>query len=103
MLLDAHLQRLAHLLGGIPVIDCLPSGPAADAGVRVGDILLSVDDIPTPTLEDYFDALQRCSETPRLQLFRDGDRIEIRLRLEHASLLPSTPPPARPSSPAGYA
>jgi S1-C subfamily serine protease len=103
MLLHAHLGRLAQLLGGIPVLECLPGGPAAEAGVRYGDILVAVNGIPTPTLEDYLRALETCDGAPVLRLFRDGEFLEIRLRLERTSFVSSRPPISRPSGRSGHA
>lgn len=48
-----------------------PGGAAAAAGVRVGDMLLAVDGVATPTREAFLRALQACSP---------GDRLTIRLR-----------------------
>ncbi|MEC8253724.1 MAG: PDZ domain-containing protein [Planctomycetota bacterium] len=48
-----------------------PGGAAAAAGVRVGDLLLAVDGVATPTREAFSRALQACSA---------GDRLMIRLR-----------------------
>jgi S1-C subfamily serine protease len=95
MRLHAHLGRLAQLLGGIPVLECLPGGPAAEAGVRYGDVLVSVNGAPTPTLEDYLRALEASDGTPLLRLFRDGTYYEIRLRLSRSSFAPSGPSGAR--------
>lgn len=88
MQLHAHLGRLAQLLGGIPVLEWLPGGPAAEAGVRYGDILVSVNGAPTPTLEDYLRALEASDGTPLLRLFRGGCYFELRLRLSRSSFAP---------------
>ena len=48
-----------------------PGGAAAAAGVRVGDLLLAVDGVATPTRAAFLRALQACSA---------GDRLTIRLR-----------------------
>lgn len=103
MLLHAHLGRLAQLLGGIPVLECLAGGPAAEAGVRYGDILLSVNGAPTPTLEAYLEALETSDGAPQLRLFRDGACFELRLRLERSSFAPARARLARAAGKVGHA
>jgi S1-C subfamily serine protease len=55
---------------GVFIYQVMPGSPAAQAGVRTGDIIVSVDDRPTPS----FDALHRA--TTRLQ---PGVAVSLRL------------------------
>jgi C-terminal processing protease CtpA/Prc len=76
------LTALAQSLGGLPVYGCLPGSPADRAGVRYGDVLLSVDGHSTPTWEAYLEARDRSSSSIRIRLFRDGTELEIDLVLD---------------------
>ena len=48
MLTWDEVARLATLLHGIPVLGYRPGSPAARAGVKYGDILTMVNNVPTP-------------------------------------------------------
>ena len=57
--------------------------PAAEAGIRAGDVVVGVDGRPTSEL-DLWEVRERLMQEGReaeLQLDRDGRRIEVRLRL----------------------
>lgn len=79
---------------GSAVIAVVPSSPAADAGVRPGDVLLAVDDIPLPpdsaAVAPFDGALARAhadavldrverAGTSRLALLRDGRDVAATL------------------------
>jgi C-terminal processing protease CtpA/Prc len=78
----ANLTALAQTLGGLPVYGCLPGSPADRAGVRYGDVLLSVDGEATPTWDAYVSARQRSGPSIRVRLFRDGVELEFVLVLD---------------------
>jgi S1-C subfamily serine protease len=80
----SSLSQLASLLSGLPVYGCLPNSPAERAGVRYGDVLLSVDGQPTPTWEAYLAAREHSGATIRLRLFRDGYEFELDIILDRA-------------------
>lgn len=82
MLKSSNLVHLAQSLGGLPVHGCLPGSPADVAGVRYGDILLSVDGHRTPTWDAYIEARQHSGASIRLRLFREGEEIEIDVLLD---------------------
>jgi uncharacterized iron-regulated protein len=70
---------------GMLIEDVLPDGPAARAGVVVGDILLAVDDRPVANIQDIHTALFG-SESPRkpshrLLLHRQGVQLELEVVL----------------------
>jgi serine protease Do len=65
---------------GVMVSRVLPKRPAEAAGVRPGDVILSVDGTPTPTGNDL---VAKISETPigqyvKLHLLRDGKEMDFR-------------------------
>jgi len=87
MIDKTNLIRLAEALGGLPVYGCLPGSPAARAGVRYGDVLLSVDGYETPSWDAYLAARERSGDVLHLRLFREGSELEIEVVLDrHARL-----------------
>ncbi len=85
MLKRSNLIQLAETLGGLPVYGCLPGSPAERAGVRYGDILLSVDGHATPTWDAYVAARHNSGAAIRLRLFRDGDEFEVDVPLDRGA------------------
>jgi serine protease Do len=78
----SSLSDLAESLNGLPVHGCLPGSSAARAGVRYGDVLLSVDGKPTPTWQAYAAARQNSGSSMRVRLFRDGRELELDIALD---------------------
>jgi S1-C subfamily serine protease len=74
------LARLAGRLGGLPILGCRPNSPAARAGIRYGDILLSVNGRPTPDWASYIEARGQGGEMV-VEYFRAGAIITERLEL----------------------
>lgn len=85
MLTRSALVNLAQALGGLPVYGCLPGSPAERAGVRYGDILLSVDGFATPTWEAYVEARERSGASILLRLFREGTEFEVAVPLDRSA------------------
>ena len=56
MLKWEDVTRLATRLNGVPVLGCRPGSPAAVAGVQYGDILMAVNNVPTPDWAAYIEA-----------------------------------------------
>jgi S1-C subfamily serine protease len=77
----SNLSQLAGALSGLPVYGCLPGSPAERAGVRYGDILLSVDGRATPSWDAYIAARESSGSSIRLRLFRDGLELELDVAL----------------------
>lgn len=77
MINKSNLSQLAGALSGLPVYGCLPGSPAEKAGVRYGDVLLSVDGHATPSWDAYIAAREHSGASIRLRLFRDGREFEI--------------------------
>jgi S1-C subfamily serine protease len=77
----ANLCQLASALSGLPVYGCLPGSPAEQAGVRYGDVLLSVDGHATPSWDAYLAARESSGPSIRLKLFRDGREFEVDVAL----------------------
>lgn len=88
MISKKSLFSLATTLGGMPVLSTLPGSPAARAGVRYGDIVLSVNGRPTSTVGDYVQASALRSDGMTLVLFRNGveEQLELIYDRERRSL-----------------
>jgi len=73
----SNFTQLAVALGGLPVYGCLAGSPAERAGMRSGDILMSVDGRRTPSWDAYLAARAESGTSIRLRLFRDGHELEL--------------------------
>src|SRR5262249_17375994 len=85
------LFALAKALEGLPVLGALEGTPAARAGVRYGDVLISVNGMRTRTITDYVAAKNLRTDGMAIVVFRAGG--------ERASDLPYDSP-ARSIDPA---
>ncbi|HEY6033301.1 MAG TPA: PDZ domain-containing protein [Kofleriaceae bacterium] len=79
-----QLTKLATALGGLPVLGCRPGSPAARAGIRYGDVLLSVNGMPTPDWNAYVEARHARARAMKVAIFRAGEELEIELVFDAA-------------------
>ena len=77
MMSRKQLEQIAETVRGVPVWGCLPGSTAAEAGVRYGDIVLSVNGMPTPNIDAYLEARKLRTDGYELRLFRDGDEFTV--------------------------
>lgn len=65
---------MAELLGGVPIVVCRPGSPGDRAGLRAGDLLLSIDGRPTPTWLAFCAARAAAPRAGavRVEVYRDG-------------------------------
>jgi S1-C subfamily serine protease len=75
----AGLERLAAALGGIPVWEVLPESFAETAGLKFGDIVLTVNCTPTPTFEDFLLAGALHLDSLEFTVFRNGRELTLRV------------------------
>ena len=60
------------------IVGDMKPGPAAEAGVKSGDILLAVDTEPVKDVEDLLKALQKSKgNTIQLAVLRDGQELKV--------------------------
>ncbi|SDU05155.1 serine protease, S1-C subfamily, contains C-terminal PDZ domain [Stappia sp. ES.058] len=80
--LGAHLRAtpLGPQRPGLTILDVAGDGPAARAGLRVGDVLLAIDGWPVRTVAALRGRLERADANGKLTLRRDGSELEIMLR-----------------------
>lgn len=66
---------------GVRIAAVMPGGPAAQAGIKPGDILVRIDDTPISGLEDVHQALAfqqpRIRASHRVLLQRDGTDVQL--------------------------
>ena len=78
---------LAKALDGIPILGTLGGTPAARAGIRYGDILISVNGRRTHNFADYLEAKALRADGMTLVVFRTGAE-----KLEELTYDESAPP-----------
>lgn len=84
------LEKIAETLGGLLVLGCLPGSPTAEAGLRYGDILLSVNGKPVPDWLAYITVTRDRPSVHRLRIFRDGTEVEFTITLPEEPPAPAT-------------
>ena len=75
--LFAQLDRLARILGGIPVWEVYADSGAAAAGVRFGDIILRVNGKETPTFEQFLAIGEANLSRLEFEVFRNGKTLRL--------------------------
>jgi serine protease DegQ len=77
----SDLAKLAAALNGLPVLGCLSGSPAAVAGVRYGDILLSIDGQATSNWDEFLTIRSGVKGGFTARIFRDGEELDMRIEL----------------------
>jgi S1-C subfamily serine protease len=69
---------------GIQIVQIVPGGPAEKAGLRAGDVILSVDGKDAPTVDTIHGILDRSSigRPSQLRVLRQGDVMTARITPE---------------------
>lgn len=73
----ASIARMAEVLGGIPVWEVFPESAAAQAGVRFGDVILSVNGTATPTYDAFLEAGAAHIDHLEFGVFRNGALLRL--------------------------
>ena len=88
MVPPSELSRLATALGGVPITGCLRNSPADRAGIRYGDIMLSINGEPTASWTDFFQARKRAKGRMTVRVFRQGREFDVALDMPSQPLCP---------------
>ena len=72
-----NLERMAQIYGGIAIFSVEPGSTTHRAGVRSGDILVSVNGRRVQRLADYASARKLRRELLELEVVRDGRFIRL--------------------------
>lgn len=76
-----HVNRLARALDGLPLLGCVPGSPSHRAGLRAGDVILSVGGHRVRTLDDYARVTRDTPGSREVVVFRDGEELRFTLEL----------------------
>lgn len=79
--LPPRLARELSRRAGVEVVDVVADSPAAEAGLRPEDLIVSIDDAPVERIDDVQRLLvgDRIGATVRLDVLREGRRIALDL------------------------
>lgn len=89
MLKWAELEKVATILGGTLIGRSVMGGPAARAGLREGDVLLSANGVATPNVASFIHARSLRRDGVTLELYRHGQRLRIEIEFCDAQPLSS--------------
>jgi len=65
------------------VIDIVPNSPGDKAGFQKGDIIMGVDKVLLKNIQIIKLALQNAGATVNVIIFRNGDLMEIKLKIKN--------------------
>jgi S1-C subfamily serine protease len=79
--LPPRLAKELERHAGVEVVDVVPGSPAAAAGLRPEDLIVSIDDTPVERIDDVQRVLvgDRIGATVELDVLREGRRIALEL------------------------
>lgn len=79
LLTQKQLFEMADILGGIPVLSCVPGSPSAEAGIGYGDIILSVNGMKVTSIDQYAEARKLITGKVEVVLWRNGKELAYQL------------------------
>ncbi len=65
----------------LKITEVTEDGPAARAGIKVGDVIIKVGDKTVSTREDLFPAFQGGTPEKTIVVKRDGKDVELKMTL----------------------
>ncbi len=78
--LQPEEKKQASLEDGLLVAQA--GGPAAQAGIEPGDVLLSINSVPAKNVEDVRATVAKAGKTVALLIWRNGNKIFVPVRLQ---------------------
>lgn len=73
----SELNQIAKTMGGFVCMGCLKGSPADNAGVKYGDIVLSVNGKSTPDMQSFVDAKGLNDKGMDVVVFRGGKKHHL--------------------------
>ncbi len=71
--------RLPATVQGVLIAGVAPQSPAAEAGLRPGDVIVEVNRNPTPSLGRFREVTRKLGERALLLVYRDGNTLFVAL------------------------
>ncbi len=68
---------------GVLVVDLDAYGPAHEAGIRPGDIIISIDNSKIENMKDLISGLSKANDTAELIILRDGNKYKSTVNMKH--------------------
>jgi len=74
-------QEQKQVGGNIGMVVADVQGPAANAGITEGDVLLSINGAPAKSIDEVRAAMAKAGKTVAVLILRDGNKIFVPIRL----------------------
>ncbi len=85
MISKRSVFALARALEGVPILGTLDGSSASRAGLRYGDVLISVNGRRTRTVGEYIEAKNLRTDGMEIVVFRAGASLELSLEYDQQS------------------
>lgn len=82
--LDDNMAKRYNLVKGVYVAKIESSSAAYNAGIKVGDVIVKIDDKEITTIEELNEIKnsKNVGDTVKITVYRDGKKIEINVKLD---------------------
>ena len=82
-----ELKEMAKILGGTAVYAVIPGSISDKMGIQAGDILLSVNGMKTPTIDEYLVAAKLDADNYRtMVIWRNGEELNFKINTAESQL-----------------